>query len=136
MLKRIARFRFQHLLVVEYNLKDLITLIILLAVSIILISNIYRSFERGRGNLTVFAKESLLLEEHRDRNDLLKRELSLMEEKENLILLARESLTYGKPNEEIFFLKEENKLYDLKIKNISFDEIDISSIWYSLLLGG
>lgn len=117
------------------KMEDLITLILLGIFLVVLIASSVKVIVSARNNYDIFNVELRGLDEIRQKNDELKRELAYVTSDEYKLLYLRDSSSLAKPEEQLYNVKEDIYSAEEKIEYYDLtDKTDFTDWWISLLI--
>jgi len=108
--------------------------IILLLICVILISNIVRVVSGGIRNYNIFLEEQETLNVSIQKNEELTVLDQITSQDEYLVLLARDTLKLGLPNQELYEIVEGREFYQIEKELLNLQEKESYSDWWFDLL--
>ncbi len=119
----------------DIKLEDFATLMLLSIFLVVLIASSFKVIISARNNYDIFNVELKGLEEIRAKNEELKRELAYVTSDEYKLLYLRDSSALGKPEEQLYSIKEDLFKAEEKIEYYDISEkVDYTDWWVSLLI--
>lgn len=118
----------------DLSMENVLVMILLSLTILVLTGNILRVIANAKNNYEIFSVEAQGLNELKDKNDDLKKELEYVSSDEYKMLLLRDSSNLAQSNEELYAIRNQSENYDIQTELYNLQDKASFSDWWQMLL--